>query len=128
MIPQGSTLINNDTFTNMTASIHACKTCDQLQALVNDSFASLDALKAGVQSELDKLLPALSLLTAPSASPTAIVTWINNFITNTLTPMVKPTITYAAQLSATLAQIAQVTADIEAAASSLTSCSITIPT
>jgi hypothetical protein len=127
MVPQGSTLINTDHFVNMTASINACDTCAQLQSVVNDSFASLNSAKAAIQAELAKLMPALSLLTLPSADPGAILSWLTNFVSFTLTPMLKPTITYGAQLTAMLAQIAQVTAAIEAAAARLTSCSITIP-
>ena len=127
MIPQGSTLINTDHFVKLIDSINACAACDQLQVLVNDAFASLNALKSGVQSELAKLTPVLSMLTPPSSDPSAIVTWITNFVNTTLTPMTKPTITYAAQLSATLTQIANVTTAINAAAGRLTSCTITIP-
>ena len=127
MIPQGSTLINTDHFVNLTASVNACESCAQLQSLTNDAFASMNAIKAGIQTELAALAPILALLSPPSASPGAIVSWITGFISGTLTPMVKPTITYAAQLSATLTQIANVTAAIEAAAARLTSCSIVVP-
>ena len=112
MVPQGSTLINTDHFVNVIDSVNACETCAQLQGVVDDAFASLNAVKAGVQSELAKLMPALSLLSPPSANLGAIVTWITSFVSTTLTPLVKPTITYAAQLNAMLAQIDQVTISV----------------
>lgn len=127
MIPQGSTLINIDHFANMTAAVNACESCEQLQGIAGDAFASLDAVKAGIQSELAALAPILALLSPPSASPAAIVTWLTSFITTTLTPMVKPTITYAAQLAAMLDQIATLTAAIGTASAKFPSCSVEIP-
>lgn len=127
MLPQGTSLINTDSFVNTIDSINACKECAQLQALVNDAFASINAIKANIQAELAKLVPVLSLTTPPGASLTGIVTWITGFIDNTLKPMVKPAITFAAQLTATLDEIAKVEAAISAAAARLTSCTITIP-
>lgn len=128
MIPQGTSLINTDSFVNTIDSINACEECAQLQALVNDAFASINAIKSNMQAELDKLLPVLSLTNPPGANLGSIVTWITSFIDTTLTPLVKPTITYAAQLTATLDQIANVTSAVNAAAGRLTSCTITIPT
>lgn len=127
MVPQGSTLINTDHFVNTIDSINACKECAQLQILVNDAFASINAIKANIQAELAGLMPVISLTNGPSVNPASIVTWINTFISTTLTPLIKPTITLAAQLSATLTQIASVTAAVEAAAARLTSCTIAIP-
>ena len=127
MLPQGTSLINTDQFVNTLNAVNSCKECAQLQALVDDAFASINAIKLNITAELAKLMPVISLTISPSANPGAIVTWINTFISTTLTPLIKPTITYVAQLTATVAEIAKLTAAIEAAASRLTSCTITIP-
>lgn len=127
MIPQGSTLINTDSFTNIIESINSAQACDELQEIVNSAMASVNVVKENIESELAKLAPILAITTPPGANPAAIVTWITDFISTTLTPMVKPTITYADQLTATLAQIASLTTAIEDAAERFTSCSITIP-
>jgi hypothetical protein len=127
MIPQGSALINTDHFVNMIDQINNTQACDELQEVVNSAMASVNSVKASITAELAKLMPVLALTTPPGANLTAIITWITDFINLTLTPMVKPTITYAAQLTATLDQIANVVTAIEAAAGRLTSCSITIP-
>jgi hypothetical protein len=127
MIPQGSTLINTDHFANIIASINGAQTCDELQGFVTSAMASVNTVKANITAELDKLTPILALASPPGASPGAIVSWITDFISLTLTPMIKPTITYAAQLTETLTQIAGVVSAIEAAAERIPSCSITIP-
>lgn len=127
MIPQGSALINTDHFVNIIDSINNVEACDELQELVNSSMASINAVKANITAELAKLMPVLALTSPPGANLTGIVTWITDFIDLTLTPMVKPTITYADQLTATLAEIAKVVTAIEAAAARLTTCSITMP-
>lgn len=127
MNPQGSSIINLDTYASLTDSINASGSCAELQELVNTAFAELDAVKAGIMSELAALTPMLALLTAPSANPAAIVTWITNFITSIVTPLVKPTITFEAQLAAALAQLAEISASISIAAGKFPSCSISIP-
>lgn len=128
MVPQGSSLINTDQFVNTINAINSVKECAQLQSLVNDAFASINAVEANIKAELAKLMPVISLTAPPGASPGAIVSWITAFISTTLTPLIKPTLTYVAQLSATLDEIAKVEAAISAAAARLTSCTITIPT
>lgn len=127
MIPQGSTLVNTSTFDNLIDSVNACDSCAQLQSVVNEAFASINAVKAGIESELASLTPVLALLSPPSASPGAIVTWLTSFITVTLTPMTKPTITYAAQLTEMVEQIAAVSVAINAAAAKFTNCAVSTP-
>src|SRR5471032_1008985 len=127
MNPQGSQLVNAAYFHNLTNSIQAAQSCTQLQDLVTEAFASLGALKAGINAELASLQPLLALLAIPSANPAAIVTWISNFISAYLTPMVKPTITYAAQLAELTALIASLASAISDAEKRFSSCSISIP-
>ena len=126
MTPQGSNLIDVEYFNNMTRAINAASTCEELQALVDESFKSLASTKKAIQEELAKIAPMLALLTPPT-SLGAIISWVKTFITSYLTPMVKPYLTYASQLTAMLAQIAALTAAIENAAKRLTSCQIKIP-
>lgn len=127
MIPQGSTLINTETFTSITESVNSANSCAELQAIVSSAMASVNVVKDNISSELAKLTPILAITTPPGANLGAIVTWITDFISTTVTPMVKPTITYADQLTATAAQIASLTAAINAASAKFPSCSITIP-
>lgn len=128
MQPQGSSVIDTAYFTNLTGQIHATNSCSELQALVAQAFASIQAGQSAIQAELASLAPILALLEPPSANPGAIVSWITNLISGVLTPMTKPSITYAAQLAAQAGQIASVLSAIEAAASRIGSCTVTPPT
>ena len=128
MIPQGSQLLNTTQIANLTNAVNSASSCAELQELVTQAFASLRAIKQGINSELAAISPMLALLSPPSASPTAIVTWLSSFINNFLTPQMKPSITYAAQLTALAAQITSLTSAINTASSKFPSCSISIPT
>jgi hypothetical protein len=92
MNPQGSVLVNPAYFTNLTASVNAAGSCEELQTLVTEAMGSINAMKAGIESELAKLSPILSLLTAPGADLGAIVTFLTNLISMVLTPLTLPTI------------------------------------
>jgi hypothetical protein len=127
MIPQGSQLVNLTHFANLTNSINAANSCEELQVLVTEAFASLSSIEAGMKAELAALTPILALLSPPSANLGAIVTWISSFVSEFMTPMVKPTITYAAQLAQLAAQIAALTSAIESMSVKFPSCSIAIP-
>ena len=127
MIPQGTTILNTEIFTNLTAAAQAAPTCAALQSVTDSAFASLNALDGAMSEEYAALEPILALLTAPAANPSAIVTWITNFISAFLTPIAKPAINYPTQVTEFLSQKAALEAAIEAAAAALPSCTITIP-
>jgi hypothetical protein len=127
MQPQGTAPINAEFFTELTARINAIDTCSELQSVVDEAMASINAQLVGINAQIAALSPILSLLTAPGASLGGIVTWITSFITNVLTPYYKPYLTSLTQLTEIAAQYASMVTAIEAAASRLTSCSITIP-
>jgi hypothetical protein len=127
MIPQGSTSLNAEMFAQLRARIDACDVCADLQAIVNEAFASLSALKAAIDEELERLAPILALLTVPAVNPGAIVSWISDYITSVLTPQIKPYLVQIEQLQKIVTEIAAVTASIQAAAARMTNCSISIP-
>ena len=128
MTPQGSQLLNTTQIANLTTSVNSASSCAELQELVTQAFASLGAIKEGINSELATLTPMLALLSPPSASPSTIVTWLTSFINDFLTPQMKPSITYAAQLTELATQITSLTSAINTASSKFPGCSISIPT
>lgn len=130
MIPQGSSIIDTKYIDSLVKSINNVQTPVELQKLVTESFASISAVKASLQTQLDSLTPILALLTPPG-NLGQILSWAQNFITHIITPMVKPTITIASQITETLAAIAALTAAITAATDRIRhlhpNISITIP-
>ncbi len=127
MIPQGSMLVNTKFFEELHRRADSIQTCGELQAFTTETIESLNASLAAITAQMAMLAPILSLLQPPSANPAQIVTWITDFITAFLTPYVKPYATYAAQLPAMTAAIAQLTATLQAKASSIDSCSLSVP-
>lgn len=125
-LPSCFSLLNADYFSNIQTNIGACKTGAELQALVNDVFASISLLESTITSQIAFLGPIEALLTPPTSSLGSIVTWITSFITDYLTPMLKPYAIYASQLTALAAEVTTLTAAITAAAANL-GVSITIP-
>lgn len=125
MIPQGSEILNTQYFTDITAAMSAAESCAELQALVTEAMASINAFEAGINADLAAMLPMLSLLTAPT-SPGAAISWITNYISTILTPYLKPYITLGTQLTDLLAQIATLTALIPTLSAKFPSCDITI--
>lgn len=122
MQPQGSGLIDQDYFNNLINEINGIQgtgACAELQKLVTQAYASMGSGNSGISSEIAKLE---AFLTIPS-SLGGVITWITNFVA----PMQSATNNYIAQLTATEAQIAQISAAVAAAAGRLTSCSISIP-
>jgi hypothetical protein len=125
MQPQG-TIFNTDHINALIDRINATQQCDELQALVGEVFASMQAQLDAIGDQLAMLQPLLDLLAVPT-SLNAIISWLRNFITAFLGPYVAAYAKYAAQLTAVVAAIAQLEAAIEAAARRLTSCSISVP-
>lgn len=127
MVPQGSSLIDTKYFEDLTQSVNNVQTCEELQALAAQAFASIDAAKAAIQLELEKIQPMLALLQGPSANLGQIVTYLNSLIANLITPIVKPSITYNLQLTATLAALASLASAVQDAASRIGSCTVPGP-
>ena len=126
MQPMGSNVTNTAHYANLTATINAAQSCAELQAMTTTIMASLNGELAAIATQAASLAPILALLTPPT-SPTAAVTWIASMITAVLVPMYKPYATYALQLAAETAAIAELTAAIMSAQAKFPSCSITIP-
>lgn len=125
--PQGSSLLNTSYFQSATNRINAATSCAELQAIVTETFESIQPVKTSISSELAKLQPILAMLSAPTTNPASIVTWIQSFITGFLTPLTQPSITYAAQLTALAAQIAALTAAITASQAKFPGCAVNVP-
>lgn len=126
MIAQGSHLVNSVHFSNLTKSIKAARSCEELQALADEMSESLSALKSGISAELASLQPMLALLQAPGANLAELVNWISNFIKAYLTQMAQPALVYATQLAELELQIATLASAISDAASRFTSCSVSM--
>lgn len=127
MNQQGTQIVNADYFNNLTKSVNATQSCDELQQLVAEAMASINAMKASIAAELAALQPLLALLKIPGANLGEIVGWIKNLVLGHLTPMLKPTISLAAQLAALEQQMSALLAAISAAQLRFPHCSVAIP-
>lgn len=126
MIPQGQAIVNTAHLSSLIESIDSIDTCEALQEVVSDAFASIQAQQTAILAQLQTIQPLLALLQAPT-SLTALINWVKTFITSFLTPYLKPYITYAAQVAELTQQVVQLSAAIQSAASRIQSCSINIP-
>lgn len=108
-------LINTSYFSNLIPSINAAATEAELQALVNKYAADLSQLEGTLTSQLAFMAPLLAVLTPPSASLGSLVTWATSIIA-VMEQMYKPQLVMVAQLAALPAEIATLTAAVEAAA------------
>jgi hypothetical protein len=125
MQPQGTAATDTDYFTALTARINAINGCAELQAVVNEVMASVQAEKNAIEAQLEALAPILALLSPPSID--TIVSWAENLITAVLTPMYRPATTYATQLVQLATAVAGLATAIENAAARLESCTISVP-
>lgn len=119
--------VNVEYFEGLQRSIEGCASCEQLQAVVDESFASVSATMESMTAELARLQPLLALLTAPGANPAQIVTWITDYIDGVLRPMLGPALTIPVQLAAITAQMAELPPLITAKMAQFESCSVPIP-
>jgi hypothetical protein len=119
MQPQGAGLINQAYYENLIQQINNLNACGELQALVNEAMASIQAEVSAIEQQIASLVPLITLPTDLGS----VISWIKNFAT----PLIKPYLNYISQLEQTLAQIAALTSAIEAAAARLVHCSITVP-
>jgi hypothetical protein len=126
-VNQGTTPFNTEYFTALTNRVNAAGSCGELQALVTESFSSIQGVSTAIEAQVAALAPILSLLTAPAANPAAIVTWLSTFITSYLTPYVVPYTTMAAQLTALASAVSSLTSAISSAEAKFSGCSITVP-
>lgn len=123
--PQGTGVINPQYYSKMIEQIDAVGNgpgtgaCAEIQLIVNQVSATINAQLAAIRAEIAKLLP---LITPPS-SLGSVITWLGHFSE----PLIKQYNDFVADLAATLAQIGELEAAIARAAARLTSCSITIP-
>jgi hypothetical protein len=120
MNPQGSSLIDTDYFDKLIAQVDKVASLADLNALTARILPSIEAQTDAITAELAVLTPALGLLTLNPASLPSVITFISDFVTHVLTPQLKPTITYAAQQTATIAKLAELTAAIAAATARVT--------
>ena len=119
------TLLPSGWFTQLQARISAAQSAAEVQAIVNEAFATIALLQSTIASQLSFLEPIEALLTPPT-TPTALITWVGSFITGFLTPYLKPLVNLAAQATALEAEVTTLTAAIAAAEARLAA-EITIP-
>lgn len=123
---QGQIPFNKAYFDALSARVNRTTDCSELQALVAEAFASIQAQSDAITAQLAALTPMLALLNVPT-SLGAVISWVGNFITSFLQPYLKPQITYAQQLTELAAAIAELTAAIQHAAGNIEFCTVTVP-
>jgi hypothetical protein len=119
MDAQGSSLCNDAYFDNAIAQLNAIDACADLQGLVSELMASLQAEVAAIRGEITALLPTLTI----PHDLGSVIAWI----TAQIAPSQVAHDNYLAQLVHLSTKIGQLAAAASAAAARLTSCSITVP-
>lgn len=119
--------VNIEYFQGLQRSIEGCATCEQLQEVTAEAFASVTSTMESMTAELERLQPLLALLEPPTTDPSKIVTWITDFINGYLRAQFGPALTIPVQLAAITAQMAELPTIIAAKASQFESCSVPIP-
>lgn len=127
MAVQGASVIDTEFFESLTAQINAINVCSELQTVVNEAFATLQAEKNAIEAQIANLLPILALATLPTDLG-SVITWIGNLATSLINPIIIPYANYANLLIQQATAIANLVTAIENAASRIESCSIEIPT
>ncbi len=126
MQPQGSTPVNLAVFEGFQKRIEGCASCEQLQEVTAELFASVTATMDGMLAQLEALQP-LANLTIPGANPAQIVTWITDFTNALIKPMIAPTLVIPIQIATITAQMAQVTAAVQEKMAQFESCTVPVP-
>lgn len=124
MNPQGSALINVEHFKNMAASLKGAESCEELQKLVNEAMASIQAIEAATAAELAKVNAILALLVPPGANLGQIVTWITSLINDFIEPMTRPNVTLPLQIAEILEAVNELKQAIEDIQVNFPNCSI----
>lgn len=125
MQPQGQ-VFNTAHIDALVDRINSVNQCAELQELVNEVYATVQAQLDGIAAQIAALQPILQLLELPTTL-TAVINWIKNFVTSFLGPYIKPIAIYAQQVALLTAAMVRLAAAIEAAAGRITSCSINVP-
>lgn len=122
MIPQGTSLIDTSYFDNLTAQVNAIQggnACAELQKIINDAGASIEAELTAIRDQIAKILPLISLPTSLGS----VIAWISSFAA----PMIAAYANLLATEAAVLAAVGRLESAVAAAAGRLVSCSITLP-
>lgn len=126
MQAQGQLPFNKAYFDALSARVNRTTDCSELQDLIAEAFASIQAQSDAITSQLAAITPLLALLNVPN-SLGSLISWVGNFITSFLKPYLKPQITYALQLAELAAAIAELKAAIQQAAGNIKFCTVTVP-
>ena len=124
MAEDASSIINTEYFTNLKAQIASISVCSELQEFSDEIMAEIQEQIDGINDQLSSILPIHALLSVPTDLG-SVISWVQNMITDVITPLYKPYLSYIAQLEAMVTQVTELVSALEAAASSITSCSIT---
>jgi hypothetical protein len=114
-MPPCFALLNTAYWAQLITQINAATTPAELQALTNEIYANVALLNSTIAGQVALFGPIEALLTSPTNLATAL-TWIENFITGFLTPYYAPAAKLAAEVTAIEAQVATMTAAINAVA------------
>ena len=126
MVPQGSTLVDTQYFANLTARINGINVCSELQTVVDEAYASIQAQISAIENQVALLLPIAALLEIPTDLASAL-SWIEKMVNGLIKPLYVPYATYVAQLAQLIEVTAALAVAIENAAARLKNCSITVP-
>ena len=124
MQAQETSPVNQQYFTDLTQQINMIAAdgllpCAEIQALVNEAAASIQAELTAIRGQIAGLTP----LTTIPTSLGGVISWITNFVK----PILKAVATYEAQLTSLLQSVATLEAAITAAAKRCINCNITMP-
>jgi len=124
MNPQGSSTINLDWLDSIQDALNNITICSDIQALIDEIFATLDALMQAMYDQIDKLLAWLALIEIPTIED--IITWVTDFIMAFIEPQTGAYLKYLEQLEAYAAAIAALIDAIAAIELTIPDCSLTV--
>ena len=99
---------------NLKEQLENCSSCAELQEAQAAVMAALNAQLAGIQSQIEKLAPLLTLLELPS-DPMQILTWAQKVVNSLVMPALAPYYVYQAKLiemTTTIAEIQSMIPDL----------------
>lgn len=127
MNAQGKTLIDTSYIDNLVKQINEIDVCSDLQRIVSEAMASIQAQLDAIEDQVAFIKPILKILTNPGAALQEIVTWISDFIDSVLKPMYQPYLTMVAQVEATVEAIAAIPVAVAQAAERIGECVVELP-
>lgn len=131
MLPQGFSILNISHFNSVKKRVDGVGSCDDLQALINEVMATVQAEANAITAQMAALAPILALLSINPTDLKSVVKFLQGLITAILLPLVKPYLNYVIQVPAMGLQITALLAEFQAAIDRIKSlgidCNVSIP-